>query len=142
MFIPTVAYAIMFLLCKKFPVDERVENNIPISEMFREFGGLGAGLAVTFIGYEFFSQLNLFNDGFGGSYTRLIISLLVGVLSGLVFGFIIKSKGKLMFFFICLLMIPLATAEIATDGWIQNLMKPTMGEYAGWALVFLSLIHI
>ncbi len=33
-------------------------------------------------------------------------------------------------------MIPLATAEIATDGWIQNLMKPTMGDYAGWALVF------
>ena len=140
MLIPTTAYAIMFLLCKKFPVDERVENNIPISEMFREFGGLGAALAITFIGYEFFSQLNLFNGGFGGSYTRLIISLGVGVSTGFLFGFIIKSKGKLMFFFICLLMIPLATAEIATDGWIQNLMKPTMGEYAGWALVFSAFI--
>ena len=93
MLIPTTAYAIMFFLCKKFPIDERVENNIPISEMFREFGGLGAALAITFIGYEFFSQLNLFNGGFGGSYTRLIISLVVGVSTGFLFGFIIKSKG-------------------------------------------------
>ena len=35
MLIPTIADAIMFILCKKLPIDERVENNIPISEMFR-----------------------------------------------------------------------------------------------------------
>ena len=41
-----------------------------------------------------------------------------------------------MFFFLCLIMIPLATAEIATDGWIRNLMAPVMGDdMAGWALV-------
>ena len=140
MLLPTIAYAVMFSICKKFPIDERVENNISFAEMYREFGGLGASLVITFIGYELFSQLNLFNSGFAGSYTRLIISLSVGILSGSIFGFIIKAKGKLMFFFICLLMIPLATAEIATDGWIQNLMKPTMGKYAGWALVFSAFI--
>ena len=140
MLLPTFAYAVMFALCKKFPIDERVENNIPITEMYREFGGLGASLAITFIGYEFFSQLNLFNTGFAGSYTRLIISLFVGISSGSIFGFIIKAKGKFLFFFICLLMIPLATAEIATDGWIQNLMRPTMGDYAGWASVFSAFI--
>ena len=136
MLMPTLAYGIMFALCKKFPVDERVENEIPMSEMLEEFGGLGAFLAITFMGYEFFSQLSMFSNGFAESYTRLFISLLLGIVGGSIFGLIVKSKGKLMFFFICLLMIPLATAEIATDGWIQNLMKPTMGDYAGWALVF------
>ena len=140
MLIPVIAYGIMFFFCKKFPIDERIENDISMSEMFQEFGGLGAFLSITFIGYELFSQLGLFSDGFAGSYTRLITSFLVGVIGGSIFGFLVKAKGKLMFFFICLLMIPLATAEIATDGWIQNLMKPTMGDYAGWALVFSASI--
>ena len=109
-------------------------------EMFQEFGGLGAFLSITFIGYELFSQLGFFADGFAGSYTRLLISFLVGITGGTIFGFVIKAKGEIMFFFICILMIPLATAEIATDGWIQNLMKPTMGDYAGWALVFSASI--
>ena len=140
MSIPLILYGVMFSLCKKFPVDERVENNIPMVEVFQEFGGLGAFLAITFIGYELFSQLGLFIDGYAGSYTRLINSFLIGLIGGTLFGLIVKSKGKLMFFFICLLMIPLATAEIATDGWIQNLMKPTLGDYAGWALVFSASI--
>ena len=140
MLIPVLAYGIMFRLCKKFPIDERIENNISMYEMFQEFGGLGAFLSITFIGYELFSQLGLFADGFAGSYTRLLISFLVGITGGAIFGFVIKAKGEIMFFFICLLMIPLATAEIATDGWIQNLMKPTMGDYAGWALVFSASI--
>ena len=140
MSIPVISYGIMFALCKKFPIDERVENDISMSEMFQEFGGLGAFLAITFIGYELFSQLSLFTDGFFGSYTRLIFSFLVGIIGGSIFGILVKAKGKLMFFSICLLMIPLATAEIATDGWIQNLMKPTMGDYAGWALVFSASI--
>jgi MFS family permease len=133
MLLPVLAYGIMFKMCKKFPVDERVENNVPMSEMLQEFGGLGAFLAITFISYELFTQLGVAD---GGQYTRLLTALGVGIAGGAIFGAVVKAKGKLMFFFLCVLMIPLATAEIATDGWIQNLMKPTMGDYAGWALVF------
>jgi len=136
MLLPVISYGVMFSICKKFPVDERLENDISMSEMLQEFGGLGAFLAITFMGYELFLQLNLFSDGYAGSYTRLFTSFLVGIVGGSIFGVLVKSKGRLMFFFICLLMIPLATAELATDGWIQNLMRPTMGDYAGWALVF------
>ena len=33
-------------------------------------------------------------------------------------------------------MIPLATAELATDAWIQSLMRPIMGaNLAAWAIV-------
>ena len=67
---------------------------------------------------------------------KLAVSIIVGIIGGAFFGGVVKSRGKILFFILCLIMIPLATAEIATDGWIQKLMRPTMGEYAGWALVF------
>ena len=137
MLLPVLAYGVMFLTVKRFPIDERVENNVSMSEMLQEFGGLGAFLAITFMGYEAFTQLGLFAEG---QYSRLLVSLGVGIVGGGAFGVLCKSKGKPMFFFLCLIMIPLATAEIATDGWIQNLMKPTLGEYAGWALVFSAFI--
>lgn len=137
MLLPILAYGVMFMLCKKFPVDERVEAKVPMSEMLKEFGGLGAFLAIMFISYEVFSQLGWFAKG---QYDRLGYSALTGAVGGAAFGFGVKSLGRWIFFFLCVLMVPLATAEIATDGWIQNLMKPTMGKYAGWALVFSSAI--
>ena len=146
MLVPVVAYGIMFALCNKFPVDERIENDIPMSDMLKEFGGLGAFVAITFIIYETISQLS----GFGfisplsgetlGMPKQLAVCLIIGIVGGAAFGAVIKSKGKWLFFILCLIMIPLATAEIATDGWIQALMRPTMGKNAGWALVFSASI--
>ncbi|OVE76772.1 hypothetical protein BVX97_00555 [bacterium E08(2017)] len=135
--VPVLAYGIMYLMCHKFPVDERVEAKVPYVDMLKEMGGLGMFLAISFIGYEAFSQLNLFADG---QYTRLLMSLGIGAVGGAIFGFIVKAVGRWMFFFLCVLMVPLATAELATDGWIQNLMRPTLGKYAGWALVFSATI--
>jgi len=48
-----------------------------------------------------------------------------------------------MFFFLVLLMIPLATTELGTDSWITSLMAPEMsqlGIHPGWVLVYTSLI--
>lgn len=131
MLVPVIIYGALFFSCKKYPIDERVEQNVSMLEMLKEFGGLGASLALTFIFYEIFSQIGLFGD------SRLLICLIIGIVLGTVFGFVVKSKGKWIFFFLCLIMIPLATAEIATDGWIRNLMEPLIGsEHSGWALVF------
>jgi hypothetical protein len=92
---------------------------------------LGAGLAITFLFYELANQLGM---GFGKNH--LYVSIGVGIVGGLIFGAIIKSKGKWLFFILCLIMIPLATAEIATDGWIQTLMQPTLGtKYSQLAIV-------
>ncbi len=137
MLLPVVAYGVMYALCKRFPVDERVEAKVPYVDMLKEFGGLGAFLAIAFIGYEVYSQLGLFASG---QYTRLIAALAIGAAGGAAFGFAVKSVGRWMFFFLCVLMVPLATAELATDGWIQNLMRPALGKYAGWALVFSASI--
>ena len=137
MLLPVVAYGVMYAMCKRFPVDERVEAKVPYVDMLKEFGALGAFLAISFIGYEAYGQMGLFATG---QYTRLLASLAIGAVGGALFGVLVKSLGRWMFFFLCVLMIPLATAELATDAWIQNLMKPTMGQYAGWALVFSASI--
>lgn len=137
MLLPVVGYAVMYQMCKRFPVDERVEAKVPYGEMLKELGGLGAFLAITFIGYEAYGQLGLFAEG---QYTRLLAALGIGAVGGAIFGFMVKSLGRWMFFFLCVLMVPLATAELSTDAWIQNLMKAPLGEYAGWALVLSSTI--
>ncbi|MFC4995366.1 MFS transporter [Rubritalea tangerina] len=137
---PVLAFGVMFLMCHNYPEDERVEANVPYTDMLREFGGLGIFLAVTFLFYEFATQAGALSDG----YDRIITSLAVGSLAGLISGFALKSAGKVLFFILCLTMIPLATAELATDAWIKKLMEPVLStEYnlnSGWAIVFSSLI--
>ena len=132
MLVPVLAYGVMFMLCKKFPVDERVEANVSMGDMLKEFGGLGAFLAITFLFYELAGKVA------SGSFADnlLMYSAIVGAVGGVLFGFAVKSKGKWLFFILCLIMIPLATAEIATDGWIRTLMEPLLGELgASWAIV-------
>jgi len=141
-------YGAVFLIISKYPEDERVENNVSYVEMLKEFGGLSIFLATTFLMYELGGSVFGF-FGESGSITsdgtkRLLICLAVGAAAGLISGFALKSKGKTLFFILCLIMIPLATAEIATDAWIQKLMKPMLqSEYgidSGWAIVLSSLI--
>lgn len=143
MLLPVIAYGVLFLMCFRFPVDERVEANVPMREMLREFGGLGAFLASTFLIYELTNQLGSYgvNDFITwldwGDNTRLYLCLGIGTLIGTMCGFLVGSPGKLLFFFLCVIMVPLAAAELATDNWIQTLMRPILGlEFASWAIVF------
>jgi MFS family permease len=133
MLVPILAYGVMFAMVKHYPVDERVAANVPISEMLKEFGGLGTFLASTFLIYEISGQLGL---SMGGP-NKLYVCLGIGAALGAIAGFVLKSPGKFLFFVLCLIMIPLATAELATDAWINTLMTPIMGaKNAGWAIVF------
>ncbi len=143
MLVPVIAYGVLFLMCFRFPVDERVEANVSMREMLREFGGLGAFLASSFLIYELFNQLgaygvNDFIEGLGwGDNAKLYLCLGIGAITGVISGALVGSPGKLLFFFLCVIMVPLAAAELATDNWIQTLMRPILGlKYAGWAIVF------
>jgi MFS family permease len=138
MLVPVAAYGLMFLLCFHFPVDERVEANVSMHEMLREFGGLGAFLASSFLLYELFSQLGL-NDRIEalqwGDNGKLYLCLGLGAIFGFLFGAWVKSPGKILFFVLCTIMVPLAAAELATDAWIRSLMEPSLGAAAGWAII-------
>ena len=136
MLLPVLAYGVLFLMCKRFPVDERVEAGVSYGDMLKEFGGLGVFLASSFLIYELTDQLNI---DLGDS--KLYICLAFGAVLGAIAGFVLKSTGKILFFVLCLIMIPLATAELATDAWIQSLMRPIMGaKAAAWAIVLSAAI--
>lgn len=140
--IPAVAYGIMYAPCK-FPVDERVKAGIPFMDMLKQVGFLGATLAAFMLIYQIGGEV--LADVFGlyekpDAKTWFFGCLIAGIAVGAVFGIITKSLGKPLFFFLCLLMIPVATAELSTDNWIKQLMTPVMegdlGINASWAIVF------
>lgn len=131
--IPAIIYGILFIK-PTFPEDERVQAKVPYSDMLKEVGFLGASIASFLLFYELYRV-------FIGEPANLIwISLGVGVAIGAAFGIFTKSIGKPLYFFLCLLMIPLATTELGTDAWIKQLMTPAMGDMAGWAIVFSAFI--
>lgn len=131
--IPVLIYGVMFIK-PKFPVDERVLNKIPYAEMLKEVGFLGAFLASFLLFYELYGR-------FGPATDSLIwVSIVAGLVIGGAFGAFTKSVGQPLYFFLCVLMIPLATTELGTDAWIKELMTPTMGSLAGWAIVASAFI--
>lgn len=122
--LPAVAYALMYLPCK-FPVDERVQAGVPYRDMLRQVGFLTAALTCFLMIYEIGNQLDQLT-GWVKPEGWFNVSLGLGAGVGLMFGFAVKSLGRPLFFVMCLLMIPVATAELGTDGWIKGLMTPVL----------------
>jgi len=79
MLAPVVIYGVLFFMCKRFPVDERVEAGVSYREMLKEFGGLGIFVAATFIVYEVFGQA-----GIDLGSNKLIICIAIGAGIGFV----------------------------------------------------------
>jgi len=135
--IPAVIFGLMFIPAK-FPVDERVAAGVPFKDMLKEVGFMGMALAGFMLVYQIGGVLS----GIFGLFPLppadiwFYTALGMGILIGGVFGAAVQSFGKPLFFLLCLLMIPVATAELSTDGWIKELMNPVLGEYAVWAIVF------
>ena len=140
---PAVAYALMYRRCR-FPVDERVQAGVPYIAMLRQVGFLGAALASFLLIYEVGNQADNLTQ-----WTRpdnwSTISLVAGIGVGIVYGLSVRAMGKPLFFLLCLLMIPVATAELGTDGWIKGLMTPVLENLQinpALALVFSAFIML
>ncbi len=130
--LPVVGYGVLMIGCR-FPVNERVAAGVSYRDMLKEFGMLGALIVVTLMVREV------------GRVFSLSDAIQIGAIAALVLGFgaYVMSFGRLMFVFLLLVMIPLATTELGTDSWITSLMEPemkAMGLQAGWVLVYTSLI--
>ena len=141
--VPAIAYAILYLPCR-FPVDERVKAGVPYMEMLRQVGALSASIAAFLMIYEIGNQVDTLT-GWEKPDQWFEISMGSGVGVGLFFGLWVRSLGRPLFFLMCLLMIPLATAELGTDAWIQKLMKPVLADMeinAAFALVFSASIML
>lgn len=140
--LPCIAYALMYLPCK-FPVDERVQAGVSYREMLQQVGfltsALASGLVLYEIGNQVFQLTSLVAPDAWVREHWFGTAMGLGVLVGTVFGLAVGSLGRPLFFCMCLLMIPVATAELGTDGWINRLMRPVLEGQAihpAMALVF------
>lgn len=134
---PAVVYLIM-LLGAKFPKNEREAAGVGYVDMLKELGVFGAFVAFALI----FAQLDqvpelkavFFNASAKWIYTAIV---------AIIFGVITKSFGRPLLAFMIVIMMPLATTEIGTDGWIGGLMEKPMeaaGKNPGFVLVYTSAI--
>ncbi len=139
--IPAVVYLVM-LISVQFPVSERVSAGASYKDMLGEFGMIGAVIASFLI----FRQLgNVFDEQLRyvfGDYASWVVWVLIAV-SVIAYGLYCRSLGRPMMIFLCLIMMPLATTELGTDGAITGIMEEPM-ELAGfsplWVLIYTSAI--
>lgn len=141
--IPTIIYFLM-LVGLQFPQSERVTAGVSYREMLQEFGFLGAAI----VGFLLVLQLI---DFFTAGGTVEISSTLkysfvgIGVAMVAAFGAYTRSIGRPLLLFLIVIMMPLATTEIGTDGWIESIMKGVAadeGFHSGWILVYTSAIML
>jgi MFS family permease len=156
--VPAIIFFVM-LIGAKFPKSEREQAGIGYVDMLKELGVFGAfvgfGLVVAQMGqvfdiskvYEFLINKGIAPDSLLIMISKLMASkyatwLLIGIVT-LIFFYITKSFGRIILAILIIIMMPLATTEIGTDGWISSLMEEPMkaaGHHPGWVLVYTSAI--
>jgi MFS family permease len=138
--VPAVVYLVM-LLPIKFPVQERVASGVSYRDMLAEFGILGAAIVgflttLQLIDFATVGGTVAISGGLKGFFIAIGVGMVVA------FGLYTKSLGRPLMFILVLIMMPLATTEIGTDGWITSIMEGvTAGKFhPGWVLVYTSAI--
>lgn len=130
--IPVIIYFFM-LIKQTFPVNERVAAGVTYKEMLGEVGGIGILIIFWMVFAEIFRV-------FGITDQPVVTGSIVALVVGIAFGIYVKSLGRPMYIFLLLIMILLATTELGVDSWVTELMKPAMGKFAPWLLVYTSFI--
>ena len=129
---PAIVYLIM-LIRARFPLNERVAAGATYREMLAEFGVIGAAIA----GFLVIKQLGLV---FGWSNVVVWTLLIVMVVA---YGLYCRSLGRPLLVFLCIIMLPLATTELGTDGAITGIMEEPLraaGRNPLWVLIYTSAI--
>lgn len=130
--IPAVIFFLM-LIGLKFPRSEREQAGVGYVDMLKELGVFGAfvgfGLVIAQLGEVF---------GWSGNLRwGLVLAVVV------IFAVVTRSVGRPLLGFLIIIMMPLATTELGTDGWITSLMEAPMkmaGHNPAWVLVYTSAI--
>jgi len=130
--LPAVVYLFM-LMFVRFPVNERVASGTSYKEMLGEFGVIGAAIA----GFLIVKQLGLVFGWSDGIVYGVLIALV------LAYGAYCRSPGRPLMVFLCIIMMPLATTELGTDGAITGIMEQPLkesGQNPLWVLIYTSAI--
>lgn len=132
--VPAIIYFFM-LIGLKFPRNEREQAGVGYRDMLKELGAFGALIGFGLV----FWQLGLV-FGWSGTVVAVLTAAVV-----VAFAVVTKSFGRPLLAFLIIIMMPLATTEIGTDGWITALMVEPMkasGYNPGWVLVYTSGIMV
>lgn len=133
--VPPAVIFFLMLIGEEFPEQERVAAGVSYREMLAEFGVAGASI------FSFLVTLQLIQaiptvpwQVFAGLGVAIVVA----------FGAYTRSFGNLLLFVLALIMIPLATTEIGTDGWIESIMKGAAegSFHPGLVLVYTSAIMV
>lgn len=138
-FIPVVFYALLILPCK-FPVNERVAAGVSYRDMLKEVGGVGFFI-IGFLMYFAIMQM-------AGMNASVPTSLIAGAVIGVAAGVYTMSFGNWLFLLVLVIIGPLATTELGTDGWMPELLKlngpfkqaESNVSFAAWVFVYVSTI--
>ncbi len=135
--LPILLYG-FFLFGQKFPVQERVEAGVSYREMLAEMGWGGAYI-VSFLLIMGISQiLTVLNI----PAIPVAYALGLAVIPAIAFALVVPSFGRPMFVFLLLVMFLLATTELGTDTWIQNIIGSILGNlnYGTWFFIYTATI--
>ena len=119
------------LIKETFPVQERVASGVSCRDMLREFGVFGALIVALLI----YLQLDAEYPGNEILFASLRSN------GGCIFVYT-QHFGRGLMGVLIVIMMPLATMEIGTDGWISGIMANAVEFDAGWILVYTSVIMI
>jgi MFS family permease len=130
------AFVFFFILVSlKFPKSEREQAGVSYLAMLKELGAFGALVGFGLV----FAQLGQVFGWSGGLVWGLTGAVVVA------FAVITKSFGRPILAFLIIIMMPQATTELGTDGWITSLMTSPMqaaGHNPAWVLVYTSAIMV
>ncbi|MEX0715942.1 MAG: MFS transporter [Planctomycetaceae bacterium] len=144
--VPGLAYFAM-LIGLKFPQSERVTAGVSYREMLQEFGIGGAVIVAALVVLQLM-------DFFSNGNTRPLSEIEkwtfigIGVVMVVAFGAYTRTFGRGLLLLLVLVMMPLATTEIGTDGWIADIMAGVTkagsegGYHSAWILVYTSAIML
>jgi MFS family permease len=132
--IPAVVF-FLILVSLKFPKSEREQAGVSYLTMLKELGAFGALVGFGLV----FAQLGQVFGWSSGVVWGLTGAVVVGFVA------ITKSFGRFLLAFLIIIMMPQATTELGTNGWITSLMEDPMkaaGYNAAWVLVYTSAIML
>jgi MFS family permease len=130
------AFIFFFILVSlKIPKSERELAGVSYLAMLKELGVFGAlvgfGLVFAQIG-----QVFGWSSGVVWGLTGAVV---------VVFAAVTRSFGRFLLAFLIIIMMPQATTELGTNGWITALMEDPMkaaGYNSAWVLVYTSAIML
>src|SRR5205807_5894288 len=125
--VPAITF-FLILIGLTFPKSEREQAGVSYLDMLKELGMFGALVGFGLVFWQLGQPLAIgwppFSPDNHAWPTWLILGLTAAVV--LAFGVATKSVGRPFLIFLIIIMMPLATTEIGTDGWISSLMAEPM----------------